>query len=378
MPGNGRVFISHSHDDNARCQPLLDALAQWGVDVWFDRERMDAGQHISQRIQNAITERDLFIRVCSTAVQNRPFWVNLETDAFMMLMGEDENAGQHGKRRLISLVLDAGYKPLPFERVALIIHAHNQSREAWLAELRRAVLPAGGVQRHTQAGGYDRIVDWRRGAGDHTTITDAIAAARPGERILVRAGVYHEGLVIEKPLEIVGDGALGDVVIEATAANALRFNATNGRATNLTLRQMGSGHWASVDIEGGRLDLEGCDISSEGGSCVAIRNDSDPRIRRNRIHDGWSDGIIVSEQGRGLIEDNEIVGNRLCGVETARRGNPTVRKNRITKNSFSGVRVNGGSGGTFEDNDLRGNSGGAWSIEGFGSQTNVRQERNLV
>jgi len=27
MPGNRKVFISHSHDDNLACQPLLDALA---------------------------------------------------------------------------------------------------------------------------------------------------------------------------------------------------------------------------------------------------------------------------------------------------------------------------------------------------------------
>lgn len=376
MSGNGRVFISHSHDDKARCQPLLDALAQWGVDVWFDRERMNAGQDISQRVQDAIARRDIFIRVCSSAVRQRPYWVNLETNAFRMLQAEDESAGRHGKRRLISVVLDADYVLQPFEKTTLYVDAVHQPREAWLAELRRAVLPAGGMPRPAQASGYDRVVDWRRGAGDHTTIAEAIAA-QPGERILVRAGVYHEGLVIEKPLEIVGDGALGDVVIEATGKNVILFKAANGRVANLTLRQMGGGVWDGVDIAKGRLDLEGCDITSQSLACVAIHNGADPRVRRNHLHDAKESGAFVYEQGQGLIEDNDIFSNAYAGIEVREGGNPTVRKNRITKSGYQAVWVLEAGGGTYEDNDLRGNTEGAWLIQGEESQAKVKRARNL-
>jgi hypothetical protein len=40
--------------------------------------------------------------------------------------------------------------------------------------------------------------------GDFATIGAAIKAARPGDRILVRPGLYQEGLVVDKPLEILG------------------------------------------------------------------------------------------------------------------------------------------------------------------------------
>ncbi|MEA3324130.1 MAG: TIR domain-containing protein [Euryarchaeota archaeon] len=59
--------------------------------------------------------------------------------------------------------------------------------------------------------------------GDHITITEAIEAANPGDRILVRPGTYHEGLVIEKPLEIIGDD---DVVVQAVGKNVLLFKTT--------------------------------------------------------------------------------------------------------------------------------------------------------
>jgi F-box protein 11 len=52
--------------------------------------------------------------------------------------------------------------------------------------------------------------------GKYTSIAEAIQKEKAGTRILVRPGHYREGLVIEKPLEIVGEGNRDDVVVEAT------------------------------------------------------------------------------------------------------------------------------------------------------------------
>ena len=54
--------------------------------------------------------------------------------------------------------------------------------------------------------------------GDFTTIGAAIEAARPGDRILVRPGLYQEGLVVDKPLEILGDGPVADIEVQARGA----------------------------------------------------------------------------------------------------------------------------------------------------------------
>lgn len=52
-----------------------------------------------------------------------------------------------------------------------------------------------------------RVVDALH-RGDHSSLTDALGAAKPGDRILVRPGLYREGIVIDKPVEIIGDGEL--------------------------------------------------------------------------------------------------------------------------------------------------------------------------
>jgi len=211
--------------------------------------------------------------------------------------------------------------------------------------------------------------------GDYPTLTEALAAAEPGTRILVRPGFYQEGVVIDKPVEIIGDGDLDDIVIEANGKHAVSFQANMGRIANLTLRQMGGGKWFCVDIAQGRLDLEGCDISSQSLSCVAIRDGADPRLKSNAVHDGKQSGVYVYGNGLGTLEDNDIFSNRLTGVQVRKGGNPTLRRNRISKNSYRAILVHDGSGGVFEDNDLRGNDGGAWLVS-TDSEAKVKRARN--
>ena len=216
-----------------------------------------------------------------------------------------------------------------------------------------------------------RVVDPMH-QGNHTTITEAIEAANPGDRILVRPGLYQEGLVIDKPgLEIIGDGNLDDVVIQAVGMGALLFKTTMGRVVNLTLRQMdGAGY--GVDIAQGRLELDGCDITSQSLICVAIHSGADPRLRRNRIHDGKV-GVFVSDNGQGGLEDNDIFGNTLVGVAITEGGNPTLRRNRIHDGKV-GVFGYVNCQGVLEDNDIHDNALAGVAIEAGGNPT-LRRNR---
>lgn len=257
------------------------------------------------------------------------------------------------------------------------------------------------------------------GREDFETIGAAIAAAAPGDRILVRPGLYEEGLVVDKPLEIIGQGDVADIVVRATGCDALLFQANIGRVSNLTLRQAGGdGIWYAVDAAQGRLELEDCDISGAGEVCVGVHDGADPRVgrnrihhggllvyaqglgtfednevfgsitsgvevreggdptmRRNRIHDGQV-GVLVDKQGLGTFEDNEIFENHLSGIEAREGGNPTMRGNRIHRNGQRAIYVHDGGMGTFENNDLTENAKGPYEI-GSDCQANVRLADNV-
>jgi F-box protein 11 len=249
------------------------------------------------------------------------------------------------------------------------------ARPAW--PLRVAESSAGSGD---QAGGTSpvtaktepptHVVDAFPRRGDFTTVAAAIEAAKPGDRILVRPGLYAEGLVLDKPLEILGDGPVSDIEIRARDTNVLSFQASIGRVANLTLRQAESErYWFGVYISQGRLDLEGCDISSQSGACVMIRDGADPRLRRNKIHDGKTSGVRVEDGGLGTLEDNDITGNTMSGVQISSDSNPTVRGNQIHDNKENGILAWRSGRGTIEDNDITGNGFSGVEIREGGSPT---------
>jgi hypothetical protein len=64
-----------------------------------------------------------------------------------------------------------------------------------------------------------------------------------------------------------------------------------------------------------RLHLKGCDITSQSIACVGIRGGADPRLLRNRIHDGKMLASMWTTTARGTLEDNDIFGNAFSAVE---------------------------------------------------------------
>ncbi len=157
MPGNGRIFVSHVHEDNARAQPLLATLDAWNVDYWFDTQQLDAGNSISERVQQALVERDIFLLI-ATAATDRSLWTGLELQAFRGLMEQDRQAGRAGRRQIIYLVLDSAFQRPQLRPREVLVDAEGEPR-LWLKQLRsalglkpptralsrRVVLTAGGV-----------------------------------------------------------------------------------------------------------------------------------------------------------------------------------------------------------------------------------------
>ncbi len=51
---------------------------------------------------------------------------------------------------------------------------------------------------------------------------------------------------------------------------------------------------------------------------IEISRGANPIIRKNEIFHGLSAGVFVFDEGKGLIEDNDIYSNASSGVEVAR------------------------------------------------------------
>ncbi|NER34318.1 MAG: protein kinase [Oscillatoria sp. SIO1A7] len=256
----------------------------------------------------------------------------------------------------------------------------------------------------------NKIVVAKTGKADYRKISDAIKNAAPGARIKVRSGIYNESIIIDKPLEIVGDGEVEEIVIESISSDCIRMETDSAVVQGITLIGRSIKHNA-VYISQGELLLENCTITSKGLAGVAIQGDranptlrncqirdgsasgvfayekargtiedceiignghagveikegANPTVRNCQIRDGKESGVFVYDKGLGTIEDCQIVGNSYAGVEIKSGGNPVIRRCQINKNRYYAVFVHPGGSGTVESNDLTGNGRGSWRLDG--------------
>lgn len=188
------------------------------------------------------------------------------------------------------------------------------------------------------------------GRGQYRTISEAMKAAKDGAKILIKEGVYREGLVINKPVEIIGDGETSKIILEYSDGFCISMQTNYAKVKGLTIcGQTGlkGKEYYAVDIPQGCLVLEDCDITSDSLSCIGIHGlNAQPRISRCKIHDGKQSGIFIYKDGQGIIENCNISGNRYSGIAIKDKGNPKIISCTIHDGGQNGIFI--GSNGKGE------------------------------
>src|SRR4051812_20793956 len=63
----------------------------------------------------------------------------------------------------------------------------------------------------------------------------AVAEAEDGDRVVVRPGTYRLPVVLDRAIELVGEGPREEIVLEPARAEALSFCASGATVRNLTI-----------------------------------------------------------------------------------------------------------------------------------------------
>jgi hypothetical protein len=172
------------------------------------------------------------------------------------------------------------------------------------------------------------VVDGLR--GPYRTLAEAVTTANAGDRILLRPGVYEEGLVLDKPLEVIGQGRPEEILIQAAGTNALAFRTTLGRVTNVTLRQLGGGDYfaatlvkgasprrmskaaasPALRIHGGRRDPSSATTASiDAGKAVWSSSTMVGALSRRTRCTAMKDTASSSETAETVVRGNQIHDN---------------------------------------------------------------------
>jgi hypothetical protein len=192
------------------------------------------------------------------------------------------------------------------------------------------------------------------GGGNFRSINEALRKAAPNSRLLVREGLYPESLILDKNIEIIGDGAIENIIIRSTDSSCLLMQAKKALVRGLTLQGLGAKNgraFFAVSIPGGELVLENCRITSDSLSGVAVFGaGANPLIKNCWIHDCADSGFYIFDNASPRIENCDVYRNRNVSIAITLGANPVLKSCRIFEGANGGIVIWGnGAAGTIED-----------------------------
>ena len=141
------------------------------------------------------------------------------------------------------------------------------------------------------------------------TIQKAVDVARPGTTVLVAAGTYA-GFRVTRDGVMVSAEPGAQVSVRRGGADTIEF----------------------AGVRGGGID--GLDVSgsqAQYGSAVKIDRSSGVRVRRSRVHDARTFGIVVASSSDVTLEHNAVYRNA-AGIEERYATDLAIRSNHIHDN----------------------------------------------
>ena len=85
-----------------------------------------------------------------------------------------------------------------------------------------------------------------------------------------RAGTYTTALHVTTPMNIVGEGEPGEIILTAQYKDVVTWEANGGSIKNVTIKCVGECDTYGIWVKKGGLTVEGCDITSQGLACIQV------------------------------------------------------------------------------------------------------------
>jgi F-box protein 11 len=227
---------------------------------------------------------------------------------------------------------------------------------------------------------------------DFQTITEAIQNAKSGTKILLEPGEYNESIVIDKSVELIGNGPIDKIIIFSDdQSTVIQMQTDQAVVRGITIHQRGvkkeaqSADFAddlldklptAIDLPMGSITLDNCHIISDIGNGISVMNSNTrPIIQRCHIGRTYGVGLLISQQanpsildcqisegligvaitnGLGTILDCQVYQNRAANIAILFAGNPIIRGCKIHRSPY-GICVSDQGFGVIEQCELYSN-----------------------
>jgi len=190
----------------------------------------------------------------------------------------------------------------------------------------------------TQQEGQTLVVA-KNGKGQCMSLRVALRQAGPGCRILVMPGVYRESLVVDKPVEILGEGGPSEVVIESAKGPCLSLLAPGIRLANLQLQGLSDDAAPTLLATRGEALVENCEIVSRSGPALLVSGAGAESLLRDCSLRSGAVGVRVEARAAVRLEGCLIENAQGVGLELLPGARATLEDCRITGQEAGGVVV---------------------------------------
>lgn len=207
------------------------------------------------------------------------------------------------------------------------------------------------------------------GTADFHTIQEAINAANPGDTISVSNGTYHENVVVNKTVSIIGEDKWATIIDGNNITDTVDMESNNVLISGFTITD---GELSDIFISGSGATVKDNLICNASVWGVYLEGGHYNRIERNIIQfEGTmylGNGIYLESSNDNVIVNNAIKGN-YEGVLCANPGqlpegpppSPPSQNNTIYHNNFVQNTVQADSNANGINNWDDGISGNYWS-----------------
>lgn len=180
------------------------------------------------------------------------------------------------------------------------------------------------------------------GENGFKTIGEAIKAASDGDKIIVKAGIYREQLIINKTLMLCGEGWERTIIETNRTLDAVVIVANNVSVRGFTIRNFGGLAYSNgirlVNASNCLIEenfVEGKFIGArlENGSCGNF-------IRNNILKNNHYGMFFMRRSSKNIIFNNSILGSGWNGIELAWYSNNNVfEANDIINSGAYGIEI---------------------------------------
>jgi hypothetical protein len=192
-----------------------------------------------------------------------------------------------------------------------------------------------------------------RGRGVHRTITAALRAAAPGDRIVVAGGDYRESLLLDRPVQLLPENNESVAVQQhpvrihsvAPGVPVLAVRTAGATAQGIALIGADQGTPA-VAVAAGALALIGCDVS---GGRIEAAGGSTVELRRSRVHGCALAGIHLAATRSALLRHCVVEDVDGTGVVLDHDVEATLTDVAVRRVTGSGLRIRGRARAALQD-----------------------------